>query len=108
MATQLQEADKKGYTYRHLKGDVVVGLCSGAVFGTVYSFFYWHAEKEGFKLFGKSRNSALLYLGANAVKMGVGWALMRSTWNWTKKEDLTFWQKMASMSGAFGVICCIM
>ena len=96
------------YTARHLKGDVAVGICSGAVFGGVYSFFYWHAEKGQFKLFGKSRSSVLLYLGANAVKMGTGWALMRTTWNWSKKEELSSGQKMASMLGAFGVTCMIM
>lgn len=93
---------------RHLKGDIGVGLSSGALFGVVYSFFYWHVEKSQFKLFGKSRNSAILYCAANAVKMGTGWALMRTAWNWGKKEDFNSWQKWGSMLGAFGLTCAIM
>ena len=73
------------YTTRHLKGDVGVGMASGAIFGTVYSFYYWHVEKSTFKFLGKNRSSAMLYFATNAFKMGAGWALMRTTWNCGKK-----------------------
>jgi hypothetical protein len=78
--------DSDRYTSRDLKGDLVAGLFNGGMFGLVYSFYFLPIDRLDVKTFARCRNNVGLYFLSNAVRMGLAFSLMRSTYNWTKKE----------------------
>jgi len=100
--------DSDRYTARDLKGDLVAGLFNGGIFGLVYSFYFLPLDRLDAKLFGRCRNNVWLYFASNAIRMGAGFALMRSTYNWTKKDELEKEYQVASCVVAFGAALMIM
>ena len=76
------------YTNRDFKGDIVAGGLNGGIFGLVYSFYFLPIDKVDPKLFARFRSSRLMYCGVNSLKMAAGFAMMRSTYNCVKKQEL--------------------
>jgi hypothetical protein len=96
------------YTSRDLKGDIIAGTFNGGIFGLVYSFYFLPIDRLDPKIFSKCRNSALLYTAINLIKMGAGFAIMRTTYNCVKKQDLGTNYEIGSCMGAFALICTFM
>ena len=96
--------DQQKYTVRDFKGDLIAGTFNGSIFGLVYSFFYLPVDRLDPKVFSKCRNSPALYFLMNALKMGAGFAIMRTTYNWTKKEEMEPAYQVGACAGAFGLI----
>ena len=76
------------YNLKDFKGDLIAGGLNGGVFGLIYSFFYLPVDRTDPKVFSKCRNSRMLYFAINSIKMGAGFAIMRSTYNGVKKQEL--------------------
>lgn len=76
------------YTARDFKGDLYAGVFNGGIFGLVYSFYFLPVDRVDPKIFLKCRNSPVLYCLINSIKMAAGFAIMRSTYNCVKKQEL--------------------
>lgn len=76
------------YTLRDFRGDLFAGGFNGGIFGLVYSYYFLPIDRLDPKIFSKCRGSLLLYTIINTIKMGAGFAIMRSTYNCVKKQEL--------------------
>jgi hypothetical protein len=96
------------YKWRDLKGDVVAGGLNGSIFGLIYSFYFLPVDRLDAKVFTTCRNSRVLYTLMNVAKMAAGFAIMRSTYNGIRKQELGQTYEMVGCATAFGLICTFM
>ena len=96
------------YGSRDLKGDLLAGSFNGGVFGLVYSFYYLPIDRVDTKVFCKFRNNAFIYCLVNCLKMSAAFAIMRSTYNCTKKQELGRNYEIGGCLAAFALICTFM
>ena len=76
------------YSGRDFRGDLVAGSFNGGIFGVVYSFYFLSVDKVDPTFISKYRNSRALYCLVNSLKMAAGFAIMRSTYNGLKKQEV--------------------
>jgi hypothetical protein len=67
---------------------VVAGSFNGGIFGLVYSFYFFPHDRRDPLIFSHYKNNKYLYFFANAAKMAAGFAIMRSTYNGLKKQEV--------------------
>lgn len=96
------------YTARDFRGDIVAGSFNGGIFGLVYSFYFLPHDRMDAKLFAKYRNSRLFYFFMNSVKMAAGFAIMRSTYNGLRKQEVEKKYEIGGLAVAFSIICLFM
>ena len=96
------------YTSRDFKGDLIAGAANGGIFGLIYSFYFLPVDRLDPKIFMKCRNSPFLYCVVNSLKMAAGFAIMRSTYNCVKKQELGPMYEYGSCAAAFALICTFM
>lgn len=99
---------KLKYGSRDLKGDLTAGGFNGALFGLIYSFYFLPIDRLDPKVFSKCRNNAFIYCITNCLKMSAGFAIMRSTYNCAKKQELGPKYEMGSCLAAFALVCTFM
>ena len=93
------------YSSRDLKGDVLAGSLNGLLFSCVYSYFYWPVDRHDLSSASCLRRSPLAYAAVNGAKLAVAFAIMRSTYNCTRKEELEEQYQLVSCGAAFALIC---
>lgn len=96
------------YTARDFRGDVVAGSFNGGIFGLVYSFYFLPHDQLDTKLFARYRNSKLFYCFLNSVKMAAGFAIMRSTYNALRKQEVEKKYEVGGLLASFCLICLFM
>lgn len=96
------------YNSRDFKGDLFAGGFNGGIFGLVYSLYFLPIDRIDPKIFGKCKNSVILYCLINSLKMSAGFAIMRSTYNCVKKQELGPKYEFGSCMAAFALICTFM
>jgi hypothetical protein len=96
------------YTARDFRGDIVAGSFNGGIFGLVYSFYFLPHDRLDVKLFARYHNSRLFYFFMNSFKMAAGFAIMRSTYNGLRKQEVEKKYEVAGLAVAFGIICMFM
>ena len=96
---------KMKYSRRDFKGDLIAGSLNGVMFSGVYSYFYWPIDRLDTHLSDRLRRSPWLYAGVSALKLGVAFAIMRSTYNCVRKEELDEKHQLLACMGAFGLVC---
>ena len=93
------------YSKRDLKGDLIAGSLNGIMFSAFYSYFYWPVDKLDHIISPRLRSNPWMYAGITAAKFGLAFAVMRSTYNCVRKEELDEKYQFAACLGAFGVVC---
>jgi hypothetical protein len=96
------------YTARDFRGDIVAGSFNGGIFGLVYSFYFLPHDQLDPKFVPKYRNSRLVYCFINSFKMAAGFAIMRSTYNGLKKQEMQKKYEIGGLIAAFSLICLFM
>lgn len=96
------------YTARDFRGDVIAGSFNGTIFGLVYSFYFLPHDQLDTKLFARYRSSKLLYCVMHSVKMAAGFAIMRSTYNALRKQEVEPKYEIGGLLVSFGIICLFM
>lgn len=96
------------YTARDFRGDIVAGSFNGGIFGLVYSFYFLPHDRLDPKFAVTYRNSRLFYCLVSSLKMAAGFAIMRSSYNGLKKQEMEKKYEIAGLVVAFGVICTFM